>query len=152
MGNLDIRIKHGGGGFNSPMLWIVVAAIIAVVVIAGAASVIASALMTLAIIAASVLGGSVVLGGVVWFLTRGARAQRAQAFEDYRAHREEAHHRRQMDMVRAKAQIKAQEHAAMAAMVAEAIRAGQQQPIWPQIGYAPPTIKAEVVKPDEDKH
>lgn len=150
MGNLDIRIRHGGGGFNSPMLYVVIA-IVAVVIVAGAASAIASALMTLAIIAASVMGGGLVLGAVLWWLTRGVRAQRAQAFEDFRASREASYRRHQLDLVREKARVKAQEHAAMAAMVAQAIQAGQhrQSPVWPSTPYR---YKAEVVKPDEDTH
>jgi len=147
MGRLDIRIRHGGGGFDSPMLWIVIAIVALVVLSSAAVASVVSVLMTLAIIVASVIGGSTVLGLIIWFMTRGLRAKRTQAFMDYRASREEAYHRRQMDLVREKARVKATEHAAMAAMVAEAVRAGQYQTLWPQIGYQPP-IRAEVVGSD----
>ena len=152
MGNLEVRIRHGGGGFGSPMLWVIAVAVIVVFAVLGgaAAGAITSIVTTLAILLASVIGGGAVLGVLIWFLTRGSRARRAQAFADNRAAREASYRSHQLDLVRERARIKAQEHAAMAAMVAEAVRASQQQPLWPQVGYRP-TIKAEVLKP-EDEH
>jgi len=148
-GNLDVHIRHGGGGFRSPMVYVLIALVIFVVLGASAAA-ISAALMTLVIWVGAAIGAGLILGSLAWFLTRGVRAQRVQAFNDYRIERDEAHHRRRLEMVREKARIRAQENGAMAIMIAEAIKAGQQ-PTWhPPVPYVPPTVRAEVLKPEDE--
>lgn len=151
MGKLDVHIRHGGGG-DSTVIWVVLA-LVAVVLVAGSAAAVTSFITTLLIVLASVMGGGFVLGLVAWFLTRDWRARRAQEVEDFRQAKAEAYHQHQLDMVRAKAQIKAQENATMAMMVAQAIQSGQQQPqAWPpDVGYQPKVYKAEVIRRKDDK-
>lgn len=146
MGKLDVHIRHGGG--DSHVIWIILA-VVAVVLLSGSAAAISSALLTGLVILAAVLGGGFVIGVAAWILTRGHRQRAAEAMEQYRQDREEAYHQRQLDMVRAKAQIKAHETVTMAHMISEAIRYGHQ-PTWPDVPYQPPTIKAEVIKRNED--
>jgi len=149
MGQLDVHIRHGGGGLNSSMFWVIIIAVLIIAsgVAAGVSASITALLVTLLLWLVSVLGGAVVIGSLVWYLTRDYRKAQREAIVRMRADREEAHHRRQLEMHHARAQITAAQNASMAAMIAEAVRAGQPQ--WPFAGYSPP-IRAEVIKPEDD--
>lgn len=147
MGKLKVNIEHGGGGDHT-MVWVVVA-LVAVVLIAGSAATVTSVLTTIFIWLASIIGGGFVLGFIAWWLTRPYRLARDREFERIRQEREEAYHQKRLDRVRMDAQIRAQENATMAAMVAQAIQAGQQ-PGWPDSSYTPrTTYKAEVIKRED---
>ena len=149
MGKLDVHITHGGGDSQKVLLYVALA-VVAVIVLGGSVAAISSAIFTLLITLVAVVSAGLVLGAAGWYLTRGKRAAANEAFEQYRLDREEAYHQRQLELMKTKAQIKAAESASMAIMISEAIKAGHQTE-WPNVRYQPPTVRAEVIKPEDDK-
>jgi len=147
MGVIIIIFGGGGGGL---LLLLVLAIVVAAAIGTGAMAAFIAALTIFLYWVAGVMAGAAVLGGAAWFLTRGHRAHKRalEAAEIDRRQLEYAERReiRRQEREHIAALTQARAMAPVAAMIAEAIRQGNQP--YPE---PPPTYhySAEVIR-DED--
>lgn len=135
--------ETGGGGVKVPAL-IVIAVVVAIALGSGAIAGIIAAITALLICVAVLMVLTVVVGGAVFWLTRGKRKQRNIDFAEARAIKQEQYYD-ELELRNArKAQInaaaQAQAWAPALGLIAEAIRSGNSvpEPAW--------NYRAEVVK------
>lgn len=147
MGVIIIIFGGGGGGL---ILLLILAIVIAAAIGTGAMAAFIAALTVFLYWVAGVMAGAAVLGGAAWFLTRKSREHRraleAAESERRRLEYEERREIRRQEREHVAALTQARAMAPVAAMIAEAIRQGNQP--YPE---PPPTYhySAKVIR-DED--